>query len=213
MINLLIVDDELLIREGLKILLSVYEDIQVAGLCADGEAALSYCREHPVDVVLMDIRMPKCDGVRATQLIKELLPQIVIVILTTFQDDEYVTEALGYGASGYLLKDSSPDKIYEAVKGAYAGNIVINPDVLKIMINHQNSDGNSEQFRHKTSLQEKEVELIRLVAAGLNNKEIGEKLFITEGTVKNNISTILSKLALRDRTQLTIFAFKNNLVK
>ena len=213
MINLLIVDDELLIREGLKILLSVYEDIQVAGLCADGEAALSYCREHPVDVVLMDIRMPKCDGVRATQLIKELLPQIVIVILTTFQDDEYVTEALGYGASGYLLKDSSPDKIYEAVKGAYAGNIVINPDVLKVMINHQNSDGNSEQFRHKTSLQEKEVELIRLVAAGLNNKEIGEKLFITEGTVKNNISTILSKLALRDRTQLTIFAFKNNLVK
>ena len=213
MINLLIVDDELLIREGLKILLSVYEDIQVAGLCADGEAALSYCREHPVDVVLMDIRMPKCDGVRATRIIKEILPQIVIVILTTFQDDEYITEALGYGASGYLLKDSSPDKIYEAVKGAYAGNIVINPDVLKIMINHQNSDGNSEQFRHKTSLQEKEVELIRLVAAGLNNKEIGEKLFITEGTVKNNISTILSKLALRDRTQLTIFAFKNNLVK
>ena len=182
-------------------------------MCADGEAALSYCREHPVDVVLMDIRMPKCDGVRATRIIKEILPQIVIVILTTFQDDEYITEALGYGASGYLLKDSSPDKIYEAVKGAYAGNIVINPDVLKIMINHQNSDGNSEQFRHKTSLQEKEVELIRLVAAGLNNKEIGEKLFITEGTVKNNISTILSKLALRDRTQLTIFAFKNNLVK
>lgn len=213
MINLLIVDDELLIREGLKILLSVYEDIQVAGLCADGEAALSYCREHPVDVVLMDIRMPKCDGVRATQLIKEVLPQIVIVILTTFQDDEYITEALGYGASGYLLKDSSPDKIYEAVKGAYAGNIVMNPDVLKIMISHQSSDGNSEQFRHRTSLQEKEVELIRLVAAGLNNKEIGEKLFITEGTVKNNISTILSKLALRDRTQLTIFAFKNNLVK
>ena len=213
MINLLIVDDELLIREGLKILLSVYQDIQVAGLCADGETALSYCRENPVDVVLMDIRMPKCDGVRATQLIKEVLPQIVIVILTTFQDDEYITEALGYGASGYLLKDSSPDKIYEAVKGAYAGNIVMNPDVLKIMINHQSSDGNSQQFRHKTSLQEKEVELIRLVAAGLNNKEIGEKLFITEGTVKNNISTILSKLALRDRTQLTIFAFKNNLVK
>lgn len=213
MINLLIVDDELLIREGLKILLSSYQDIQVAGLCADGEAALSFCRENPVDVVLMDIRMQKCDGVRATKLIKENLPHIVIVILTTFQDDEYITEALSYGASGYLLKDSSPDKIYEAVKGAYAGNVVINPDVIKKMITPHLSDGNSEQFRLKNGLQEKEVELIRLVAEGLNNKEIGDKLFITEGTVKNNISTILSKLTLRDRTQLTIFAFKNNLVK
>lgn len=213
MIKLLIVDDELLIREGLKILLSAYSDLEVGGLCADGEEALQFCRENAVDVVLMDIRMPKCNGVQATKLIKEQLPQLVIVILTTFQDDDYIKEALGFGASGYLLKDSSPDKIYEAIKSAHAGNIVVNPDIMKKMMNSQSTDGNNEQFRHKNSLQEKEVELIRLVAEGYNNKEISEKLFITEGTVKNNISTILSKLALRDRTQLTIFAFKNNLVK
>lgn len=213
MINLLIVDDELLIREGLRILLSVYPDIIVNGLCQNGYDALDFCRNNPVDIVLMDIRMDQCDGVRATKLIKETMPHIVIVILTTFRDDEYIKEALAYGASGYLLKDSSPDKIYEAIKSAYAGNVVMNPDVIKEILAPHNCDGNTEQFRLKYGLLEKEVELIRLVADGLSNKEIGEKLYITEGTVKNNISNVLSKLALRDRTQLTIFAFRNNLAK
>lgn len=218
MINLLIVDDEKLIREGLKILLSLYEEINIIGLCSHGEEALELCKTNEVHVILMDMRMPVCNGVDGTKLIKALNKDIKILILTTFKDDEYIYSALSEGASGYLLKDSSSDIIYDAIKSAYSGNVVVHPEIAhKIIENKEPKESKEakpslEELSKNFSLSIKEIDIIMLVAEGLSNKEISEKLHLAQGTVKNNISTILSKLYLRDRTQLAIFAYKNNLV-
>ena len=213
MIRLLIVDDEKLIREGLKVLLGVYEDIQVVGSCSNGLEALRFCRQNPVDVVLMDIRMERCDGVEGTRLIKEMNPAIKVIILTTFQDEEYIFSALSLGASGYLLKDSSSDRIYEAVRNAFMGNVAVHPDIVKRMIKTKEAPPAKDKVKIAYQLTDKELELIQYICRGLSNKEIGEKLFLTEGTVKNNIGKILLKLNLRDRTQIIIFAFQNHLVE
>lgn len=211
MINIIIVDDEILIREGLKILLSVYDDINIVGVLGDGEEAYTFCQNNDVDVVLTDIRMEKCDGVMATKLIKSLDKDIKIVILTTFKDNEYIKSALSYGANGYLLKDSSSEKIYEAIKSAYSGNVVVHPEVAGKMINNV-KEKSSTKIIKEYKLIDKEIEIIKLIAEGMTNKEISDALFLAEGTVKNYISTILSKLQLRDRTQIAIFAFKNEIV-
>lgn len=213
MIKVLLVDDEILIREGLKILLSNYEDIDVVGTCEDGEEAYRYCQVNKVDVVLMDIRMDRCDGVMATNLIHQLNRTIKVVILTTFKDSEYIESAISYGATGYLLKDSSSDKIYEAIKSAYLGNVVVHPDIAAKMICSEKKSRDLNQIQNEFSLSEKEITIIIYIAKGLTNKEISEEMFLAEGTVKNNISNILSKLALRDRTQIAIFAFQKKLME
>ena len=211
-IKILIVDDEKLIRDGLNIILSTYEDIEVVGLCEDGYDALEFCRKNPVDIILMDIRMSKCDGVLGTRIIKEEFEDIKILILTTFSDIEYIQEALKYGASGYLLKDSSYDLIYEGIKAAIKGNIVVHPEIAdKILSNIPKDRENAGEIKAH-NLTDREITIIKEIAKGLTNKEIGEELYLSEGTIKNNISTILSKLHLRDRTQIAIFAFKNNLM-
>lgn len=212
-IKILIVDDEKLIRDGLKIILSTYEDIEVVGLCEDGREALEFCRKTNVDVILMDIRMPKCDGVLGTKIIKEEFEDIKILILTTFNDTEYIHEALKYGATGYLLKDSSYDLIYEGIKASLKGSVVVHPQVANKMMSHVANEKDYTKEIEKYNLTEKEIALIKEIAKGLTNKEISEKLFLSEGTIKNNISTILSKLDLRDRTQVAIFAFKTRLVE
>lgn len=209
-INVLIVDDEKLIREGLKVMLSIYDDIQVVETAEDGYEALKMCKENPIDVVLMDIRMKNCDGVMGTRLIKEQFHNIKVIILTTFKDKEYIQEALKYGAFGYMLKDSSHDLIYEGIKTAYKGNMVVHPDVAAHMLDGVNKD--EKVNIDKYSLTEKEIKIIKFIAKGLSNKEISEEIFLSEGTIKNNISNILSKLDLRDRTQIAIFAFKNKIV-
>lgn len=212
-IKVLIVDDEKLIRDGLKIILSTYEDLEVVGLCEEGYEALEFCRENPVDIILMDIRMPKCDGVLGTRIIKEEFEDIKILILTTFSDMEYIQEALKYGASGYLLKDSSYDLIYEGIKAAIKGNIVVHPEIADKILSNIPRDRENMKKVKKYNLTDREITIIKEIAKGLTNKEIGEKLYLSEGTIKNNISNILSKLDLRDRTQIVIFAFKNDLVK
>lgn len=211
-IKVLIVDDEKLIRDGLKIILSTYEDVQVVGLSEDGYDALEFCRKSPVDIILMDIRMPKCDGVLGTRIIKEEFEDIKILILTTFSDMEYIQEALKYGASGYLLKDSSYDLIYEGIKAAIKGNIVVHPEIADKILSNMPRDRKNMNKIKVHNITDRELTIIKEIAKGLTNKEIGEKLYLSEGTIKNNISTILSKLNLRDRTQIAIFAFKNNLV-
>lgn len=213
MIDVLLVDDEILIREGLKILLSTYEDIEVVGTCEDGEEAYRYCQGNKVDVILMDIRMDKCDGVMATKLIHQLDKRIKVVILTTFKDSEYIESAISYGASGYLLKDSSSDKIYEAIKSAHLGNVVVHPDIAAKMICTDKKSRDWNQIQEEFGLSEKEINITIHIAKGLTNKEISQQLFLAEGTVKNNISNILSKLALRDRTQIAIFAFQQKLME
>lgn len=208
-IKLLIVDDEKLIREGLKVMLSLYEDIEVVGIAENGYKALEVCKTIDVDVVLMDIRMKTCDGVMGTRLIKEQFTKIKVIILTTFKDKEYIREAMRYGAFGYMLKDSSHDVIYEGIKTAYKGNMVVHPDVALEMMG---SNGVIKSNIDKYGLLEKEIKIIEAIAKGLTNKEISEELFLSEGTIKNNITNILSKLKLRDRTQIAIFAFKNGIV-
>lgn len=213
-IKIIIADDEKLIREGLKIILSTYEDIEVLGLCKDGREAYEFCKENKIDIVLMDIRMDVCDGVLGTKLIKETTPDTKVLVLTTFKDGEYIEEALKNGASGYLLKDSSYDLIYGGIKAVYGGNVVVHPDIItKLMVKEEAENITKiEDIMKETTLTEKEIILVKEIAKGLSNKEIGAKLFLTEGTVKNNITNILSKLSLRDRTQIAIFAFKNNLM-
>lgn len=211
MIKVLVVDDEKLICEGLSLILGSYDDIEILGTCNNGLEALRFCRQNQTDVVLMDIRMDVCDGVEGTKLIKDMNPAINILILTTFMDDEYIHSALQNGASGYLLKDSSSDRIYEAIKSVNIGNIAMTPQIAQKMIDKQNHSKATDKIIDEYALSEKDLNLVKLVCEGLSNREIAEKLFLSEGTVKNNIGKLLSKLMLRDRTQIAIFAFKNGL--
>ena len=190
-------------------MLSIFEDIDVVGTAENGYKALEFCQNNEVDIVLMDIRMKECDGVMGTRLIKEQFTKIKVLILTTFKDKEYIQDALKYGAFGYMLKDSSHDVIYEGIKTAYKGNMVVHPEVAtQMMDNSPNIKNTIEKFE----LLDKEIKIIELIANGLTNKEIAQEIFLSEGTVKNYITNILSKLELRDRTQIAIFAFKNGIV-
>ena len=212
-IKVMLVDDEQLIRSGLKIMLETYPDIAVIHQAGNGREAFECCKKEVPDVVLMDIRMPVSTGIEGTKLIKEAYPEVKIVMVTTFQDTEYIVEAMQYGASGYLLKDSSYEAIYDGIKVALSGKVVMDATVSEKLVMQPKAPASSMEKTDISSfgLTEREIELIRLVSQGLNNKEISEALFLSEGTVKNNISTILSKLALRDRTQLVIFAYDHHI--
>ena len=212
-IKVMLVDDEQLIRSGLKIMLETYPDIEVIHQAGNGREAFECCQIEVPDVVLMDIRMPDSTGIEGTKLIKEAYPEVKIVMVTTFQDTEYIVEAMQYGASGYLLKDSSYEAIYDGIKVALSGKVVMDATVSEKLVMQPKVPASSIEKTDISSfgLTDREIELIRLVSQGLNNKEISEALFLSEGTVKNNISTILSKLALRDRTQLVIFAYDHHI--
>ncbi len=211
-IKVMLVDDEQLIRSGLKIMLETYPDIEVIHQAGNGREAFECCKIEVPDVVLMDIRMPVSTGIDGTKLIKEAYPEVKIVMVTTFQDTEYIVEAMQYGASGYLLKDSSYEAIYDGIKVALSGKVVMDATVSEKLVMQPKAPTTIEKTDISSfGLTEREIELIRLVSQGLNNKEISEALFLSEGTVKNNISTILSKLALRDRTQLVIFAYDHHI--
>ncbi|MGL4991515.1 MAG: response regulator transcription factor [Sarcina sp.] len=208
-IKVLLVDDELLIREGLRMMLGTFSGIEIVGTAENGKKAVEFCTGNKIDVVLMDIRMPICDGVLGTRLIKEQFKDIKVLILTTFKDSEYIKEAFKFGAYGYLLKDSAPEVIYEAIRSAYNGNIVITHEMAEKII--QKEDDKAVNIADY-NLSQKEINIIDGIARGLTNKEISGELFLSEGTIKNNITNILSKLSLRDRTQIAIFAFKNKIV-
>ena len=159
----------------------------------------------------MDIRMPESNGIEGTKLIKETFPEVKVLIVTTFQDTEYIVEAVQNGASGYLLKDSSPEAILDGIKVALSGKVVMDTVISEALLTNTTVEKPAAFDAEKWGLTPREVELIQQVAQGLSNKEIAQTLFLSEGTVKNNISTILSKLELRDRTQLVIFAYENKL--
>ena len=155
--------------------------------------------------------MPESNGIEGTKLIKEAFPEVKVLIVTTFQDTEYIVEAVQNGASGYLLKDSSPDAILDGIKVALSGKVVMDTVISEALLTNTSVEKEERFDAEKWGLTTREVELIAQVAKGLSNKEIAQTLFLSEGTVKNNISTILSKLELRDRTQLVIFAYDNKL--
>jgi len=210
-IRLIIADDEMLIRTGLKIMLEASGNVEVLALAENGRAAFEACTIHRPDVVLMDIRMPESNGIEGTKLIKEAFPEVKVLIVTTFQDTEYIVEAVQNGASGYLVKDSSPDAILDGIKVALSGKVVMDTVISEALLTNTSVEKEERFDAEKWGLTTREVELIAQVAKGLSNKEIAQTLFLSEGTVKNNISTILSKLELRDRTQLVIFAYDNKL--
>ena len=186
-------------------------DIEVSDVAADGQEVIRCIRKQKPDVILMDIRMPKMDGVQCTKIIKENYPEIKIIILTTFDDDEYVYNALKFGASGYLLKGVSMDELENAIKTVYRGQAMINPDiatkVLKLFSRMAKADYTIPVGdKGVEELTKTEWKIISQVATGATNKEIAEALSLSDGTVRNYLSTILGKLDLRDRTQLAIWA-------
>ncbi len=212
MIKVLLADDQELIRESLGFVLGAQGDITVVGMAKNGREAIELVRSEKPDVVLMDIRMPEVDGVECTRLIKSAHPNIKVIVLTTFDDDEYVFNALRFGASGYLLKGVSVADLTNAVREVVRGGSIIAPDVASKALEMfaRMAKGNllpSAWTKKQTEdLQDNEWRIIREVGAGLSNKEIAAALCLSEGTVRNYLSSILSKLELRDRTQLAIWA-------
>ncbi|WP_159591793.1 response regulator transcription factor [Streptococcus halichoeri] len=211
MIKVLIADDQALIRESLEVVLSAYPDIEVVGALCDGKEVLEALKTNRPDVILMDIRMPKLDGVLCTKQVKESYPDIKIIILTTFDDDDFIFSALKYGASGYILKGVSMDELHQAILTVNSGRAMINPEiatkVFKIFSRMAQSNFAIQiKEDNVADLSKAEWKIIQQVGFGLSNKEIAVKLFLSEGTVRNYISLILSKLDLRDRTQLAIWA-------
>lgn len=211
MIKVMIADDQELIRQSLQIVLSTHEDLKVVDAVENGFAVLESIKKEKPDVILMDIRMPVMDGVYCTKTVMEKYPDIKVIILTTFDDDEFVFSALKYGASGYLLKGVSMDELYRAICTVYNGGAMINPDIAtKVfkLFSKMSMSNYAIQVDDSLSkdLTQAEFKVIQQVGFGLSNKEIAQKLFLSEGTVRNYVSTVLSKLALRDRTQLAIWA-------
>lgn len=211
MVKVLIADDQELIRESLKIILDSKPDIEVTDAVSDGLEVIRSVREKRPDIILLDIRMPRLDGVSCTKIIKEGYPDIKIIILTTFYDDEYVFNALKYGASGYLLKGISMDSLVEAINTVYQGQAMINPDIAskvlkffsKLAVNNETIHVPVENIKMITK---NEWTIIKEVSKGKSNKEIAKDLSFSEGTVRNYLSNILDKLELRDRTQLAIWS-------
>ena len=215
MIRVLLVDDQDILVEGLKLILGMEEDIEIVGTANNGKKALELCKWNHPDVVLMDIQMPELNGVEATAIIKKDFPNIKIIVLTTFNDDQYIYDALKNGASGYLLKDTSPSEIAKAVRTVYNGGALIQSEVAVKVIDKFSQLAKETVDKNKDKrvelLTEREIEILRLIAEGKNNKEIADQLFLSQGTVKNHITRVLIKLDLRDRTQLAVFTLKNDL--
>lgn len=211
-INVFIVDDDPFIRESLTLLLGLDSEITIIGTASNGNEAveaISILDDVP-DVVLMDIRMPICDGVEGTLKVKALNENISVLILTTFDDDEFIIEALRNGASGYLLKNIPPDRIIQGIKTVFGGSMLIHPDVARKLSGLlRPSAPTKEQRDWAKELTAAEFNIVTLIAEGMSNKEIASKLFLSEGTVKNYITDILSKLAVRDRTQIAIMYLKS----
>ena len=215
-ISLLLVDDQHLMRDGLRTLLELEEDLQVVGEAENGEQALARYEHLQPDVVLMDVRMPVMDGVEATRQLHARWPQARIIILTTFDDDEYVFDGLRAGASGYLLKAVSSDELADAIRTVAAGQGLIDPSVTrKVMAEFARLGQAPRASTDKLieSLSQRETEVLRLIAEGLSNKEIARKLFLAEGTVKNYVTNILGKIGVRDRTQAALQARELGLLK
>lgn len=215
-INILIVDDQTLMREGLRTILELESDLLIAGIAANGREAVEYCRENPPDVVLMDIRMPQMDGVEATRLITAADPSVKIIILTTFLEDELIIQGLKAGAKTYLLKDLPSEKLVDSIRAIYRGDIFMQPEIASRLVDRAAGQHFAEAKEENAELVEpltrREMEILSLMAEGSNNSLIAARLHLSEGTVKNHISSIYGKLGISDRTQVVLFALKHGLI-
>ncbi|WP_414577950.1 response regulator transcription factor [Anabaena sp. CCY 9402-a] len=214
MIRVLLVEDQEIVRRGLKTLLEIQSDLQVVAEAENGQQAIHqmeslYAGDAKPDIVLMDIRMPVMDGVVATQQLCQQFPDTKILILTTFDDVQYISEALRFGAKGYLLKDTPAQELAEAIRSIYKGYTHFGPGILEKMLSVVPTSGTEapkEQPPELAELTSRELEVLQLIATGYSNREIAQDLHLSEGTVRNHITNILTRLNLRDRTQAAIFA-------
>lgn len=202
-IRVLVVDDQTLIREGLASLLMMQPDLEVVGKAADGRAAIALVAAHTPDVVLMDVRMPGLNGIAATREIHQRWPDIRIIVLTTFDDDEYVYEALRAGAAGYLLKNADPDHLTRAIRAVHAGQSILDPAVTQKVIQYFTRAAATQptQIALTERLTDRERAVLRGMVDGLSNNAIAEQLSLSEGTVKNHLTHIFQKLDVKDRAQ------------
>jgi len=211
MIKVIVCDDQAIIRDGLEMLLKLEKDIEVMGQAQDGAEAIEMVAKAQPDLVLMDLKMPGLNGIEATRQIRANYPQVKVLVLTTYDDDEWVFDAIRAGASGYLLKDTPREEVIKAVRGTAAGKSFIDPAVAGKLL-HQVADKQTQPSTLLTDkLTEREAEVLRLVARGFNNADIAERLHLSEGTVRNHVSAIFAKLEVADRTQAAVIAIQHGL--
>jgi DNA-binding NarL/FixJ family response regulator len=213
-IKVLVVDDQRLVREGIASLLDIQPEVSVVGTAINGQQAIESALDLIPDVILMDVRMPVMDGIAATQALRQQLPDCQVLMLTTFDDEEYIIKSLQAGASGYLLKDIPAADLAQAIRLTHAGIYQLAPSVAGKLIGQLTASAKSHPPLPppKHNLTERELEVLRLVATGATNREIALNLSVSEGTVKNHVSNILSRLGLRDRLQAALYAHKHHLV-
>jgi DNA-binding NarL/FixJ family response regulator len=209
--KVIICDDQAVVREGLELLLNLEKDISVTSLAQDGAEAVELATKNPPDLILMDLKMPGMNGIEATRRIRSLLPDVKILILTTYDDDEWLFDAIRAGASGYLLKDTPRERLVEAIRGTMEGRSFLDPSITgKVMGRIA-----SKQVHSPTLITEKltsrETDILRLLAHGRSNAEIASILFLSEGTVRNHVSSILEKLGVSDRTQAAVLALQHGI--
>jgi DNA-binding NarL/FixJ family response regulator len=215
MIRAVVADDQAVVRGGLRMILEAQDDIEVVGEAGDGAAAVELVRELQPDVVLMDIRMPEMDGIEATRRLALAGSGARVLVLTTYGLDEYVYEALKAGAAGFLIKTDSPERLVEAVRVVADGESLLAPEVTRRLIDRflAGARPGGSAPPELEELTARELEVLKLVARGLSNAEIAQTLFVSDGTVKTHVSSVLSKLGLRDRVQAVVFAYECSLVE
>ena len=212
---MLLADDEALVRAGVRAVLAAAPDIEIVAEAVNGREALELARTHRPDVALLDIRMPLLDGLGAAAELRRAVPGVAVVMLTTFSEDEYITKALDGGASGFLLKSGDPYELMAAIRAAHGGAAFLSPQIAHRVIRQVSGGRMSRQSAAKeriTVLTPREREVLALVGAGLSNAEIGERLFLVEGTVKAYVSAILGRLGMKNRVQAAVLAYEAGLV-
>jgi NarL family two-component system response regulator LiaR len=212
MIRVLICDDQEIVREGLNIILTSDPEIQVTGTALDGSDALDQIERDPPNLVLMDLKMPVMNGIQATRIIRQKFPDIHVLVLTTYDDDEWLFDAIRSGAAGYLLKDTPRDGLIEAIKGTAAGKAFIDPSVAGKLLSNIEKKLTIEQQPTHIALSEREKEILQLLVRGLTNADIAQQIYLSEGTVRNYTSAIFAKLGVSDRTQAVVTALRHGLV-
>lgn len=209
--KVIICDDQAIVRDGLEMLLKLEPDIEVVGVAEDGAAAVEMVGKKAPDLVLMDLKMPIMNGVEATRQIRTKYPDVKVLILTTYEDDKWVFDAIQAGASGYLLKDTPRGEVLKAIRGTVTGKTYVDPSVAGKVLEQVSSHQAQPATLITSQLTDRETEVLRLIAKGLSNADISDRLFLSEGTVRNHVSAILAKLGVSDRTQAAVIAIQHGL--
>lgn len=209
--KIVICDDQDIVRDGLQLLLKLESDIEIVGIASDGAMAVEMAKREKPDLVLMDLKMPVMNGVDATRVIREKCPGVKVLVLSTYGTDEWVFDAIKAGASGYLLKDTPREGVLKAIRGTVEGKTYVDPSVAGKVLGEISSNKKQPSTMITSKLTEREAEVLNLLAKGLSNDDIAKQLYLSEGTVRNHISSIVAKLAVSDRTQAAIIAIKHGL--